>query len=190
MVYSNEVNAEYEPGEWLNERVSQYMQKIETINSKDHKPPPRHQINIGIFHKDVICNNNLVLVLKWSANNVACVKQETAEKLIERQWGITRSLTYMAGIELPTCFPAWEIIYDDLNHHSDSKIIKTVRFVLKEFYQEPWMVVDVGVPLSLDNLVSVSIDRCLDEKIEIKIAEELGKIEHVVKAEFSGTILV
>lgn len=189
MVFSNEVNGEIEEEGW-NEYVTQYKKKIETINANDHKPPPRHQINIGIFHKDVICNNNLVLVLKWSSNKVACVKQETAEKLIERQWGVTRTLTYMAGISLRTCYPIWDIIYDDINHHSDSKIIKTVRFVLKEFYQEPWMVVEVGDPSSWDNSVYVSIAACLDENIEIKIAEELGKIEHVVKAEFDVTLLL
>ena len=88
MVYSNETNGDVSEEGW-NEYVSQYMQKIETINANDHKPPPRQQINIGIFHEDVICNNNLVLVLKWSSNNVACVKQETA----------------LAGIPFPSRIP-------------------------------------------------------------------------------------
>jgi len=187
MVYSNEVYAEIENDK--GEYITKYLEKIETINARDDKPLPKHQIDMGVFHKDVICNNDLVLILKWSSNNVACVKQETAEKLIERQWGVISSLTHLDGTDISTCFPVWTVSYDELNQRSDSKIIKTVRSVLKEFYPEPWTVVDINVNSSLNNSISVSIDKCLSKDIEIKIAETLGSIEHVKKTEFLGTLL-
>lgn len=47
---------------------------------------PLKQIKSGISHNKITCNEGLELVLKPTDNSPACVKPETAEKLIERGW--------------------------------------------------------------------------------------------------------
>lgn len=45
---------------------------------------PLKQIMHGALPKDVSCNNELVLILKYSDGSPACVKPSTAPKLVER----------------------------------------------------------------------------------------------------------
>jgi len=47
--------------------------------------PPLKQIKLGISHSKITCNEGLELIFKRD-NSPACVKPETAEKLIERGW--------------------------------------------------------------------------------------------------------
>ena len=47
---------------------------------------PRLQEKTGIEPLDVLCSQGLSLIQKISNNSPACVKPETAEKLIERGW--------------------------------------------------------------------------------------------------------
>jgi endonuclease YncB( thermonuclease family) len=48
---------------------------------------PLIQIMHGIVPEAVKCNEELVLVLKYSDESPACVKSSTADKLVERGWG-------------------------------------------------------------------------------------------------------
>jgi len=50
---------------------------------------PRMQVKQGVVPSDVICNDGLELVFKNSDNSPACVKPQTAEKLIQRGWTIS-----------------------------------------------------------------------------------------------------
>ena len=47
---------------------------------------PRMQVEQGIASSDVICTEGLQLIFKSSDNSPACVKPQTAEKLIQRGW--------------------------------------------------------------------------------------------------------
>lgn len=49
--------------------------------------PPRQQITTGILSQDVVCKEGLKLIFKSKDNSPACVKPETADKLVERGWG-------------------------------------------------------------------------------------------------------
>ena len=49
-------------------------------------PPPLKQVDRGISPANVICNDNLGLILKTKDGSPACVKPETKIKLIERGW--------------------------------------------------------------------------------------------------------
>ena len=48
---------------------------------------PRSQVRSGITSTDVDCKKGFELLLKTSDGSPACVKESTAEKLIERGWG-------------------------------------------------------------------------------------------------------
>jgi hypothetical protein len=49
-------------------------------------PSPLHQFKTGTVAKDVKCNDSLFLVIKAEDGSPACVKPDTAQKLIERGW--------------------------------------------------------------------------------------------------------
>ena len=51
-----------------------------------YKAPLKQIRDNGVLPKDVKCNEGKVLFFKASDNSPACVKPETAEKLIERGW--------------------------------------------------------------------------------------------------------
>lgn len=48
---------------------------------------PLKQIMHGALPKDVSCNNDLILILKYSDGSPACVKPSTVPTLLERGWG-------------------------------------------------------------------------------------------------------
>ncbi|MDE1813569.1 MAG: hypothetical protein KGI05_02785 [Thaumarchaeota archaeon] len=48
--------------------------------------PPLEQLNYGISAENIQCSNGLILVLKSEDGSPACVKPDTAQKLIERGW--------------------------------------------------------------------------------------------------------
>jgi len=52
-------------------------------------PSPKKQLESGIASENIICKEGLELILKSSDNSPACVKPQTAEKLIERGWTTT-----------------------------------------------------------------------------------------------------
>ena len=53
--------------------------------------PPSQQIQNSVLAKDIICKEELELILKFTDNSPACVRSETAKKLIERGWSETFS---------------------------------------------------------------------------------------------------
>ncbi len=53
-------------------------------------PPPLKQIKDIIPSYDIRCNQGFALVIKTSNSFPACVKPETAKKLVERGWGILK----------------------------------------------------------------------------------------------------
>ncbi len=53
----------------------------------DSVPAPLKQLKSGIPANEIKCNQGLVLIIKTSDNSPACVKPQTAQKLINRGWG-------------------------------------------------------------------------------------------------------
>lgn len=47
---------------------------------------PQKQIKVGILPEDITCREGLELIFKSSDHSPACVKPETAEKLVKRGW--------------------------------------------------------------------------------------------------------
>jgi hypothetical protein len=75
-------------------------QKPGTLQSLHIPMSPRKQITNGVSPENVVCINNLVLIKKISDGSPACVKPQTAQKLVERGWGIM--LTSSTSVSHPT----------------------------------------------------------------------------------------
>lgn len=55
---------------------------------------PLMQFKSGISAEDVQCNQGLQIIIKVEDNSPACVTSQTAQKLIERGWGMISNLTF------------------------------------------------------------------------------------------------
>ena len=51
--------------------------------------PPLKQFKLGIKTDEIVCKDDLVITIKSSNGNPACVRQESLEKLIQRGWSKT-----------------------------------------------------------------------------------------------------
>jgi len=65
--------------------VESELSNTEKVSSLSNSP--KQQIADGVLPKDVICKEGLELIFKSTDGTPACVKPETAKKLIERGWG-------------------------------------------------------------------------------------------------------
>lgn len=63
-------------------------QKYDKVdNHQDVILPPLKQLKLGVLPDDVVCRENLVLIKRIMSDTPACVKIDTAQKLVERGWG-------------------------------------------------------------------------------------------------------
>jgi hypothetical protein len=62
--------------------------KSQTVSS------PLEQLRFGIDSHNVVCKQDLQLVIKSEDGSPACVKPDTAQKLIERGWTANSQITY------------------------------------------------------------------------------------------------
>jgi len=115
---------------------------VDSIISMQEKPTLKEQMKNAIPAHSVMCNNDFVLLLKWTSNKSACVSSQTAEKLVERNWGIYRKdvsvfsfgddpYTFFVGAPTTISFE-----YDDDNKHIETKLIKKIREKLSEHLKE------------------------------------------------------
>jgi len=51
--------------------------------------PPKKQASLGISSEDIVCESGLFKVIKLGNNSVACVKPESAPKLVSKGWAQT-----------------------------------------------------------------------------------------------------
>ena len=62
------------------------VSQIDDIHSLSPESSPLKQVANGVLPEDVLCKEDLQLVFKTTDNSPACVKSDTAEKLIQRSW--------------------------------------------------------------------------------------------------------
>ncbi len=78
--------AKSDEGNWVKEiMVNTHGVSIMTLHIPSDLPPLK-QFKLGTLAKDVKCENDLQLVVKAEDGSPACVKPDTAQKLIERGW--------------------------------------------------------------------------------------------------------
>lgn len=76
-------------------KVEPYPDSIKSLHDSDYVVTmkfisktlsPLKQVSNGVSPENIVCKEELELIFKSSDNSPACVKPETAEKLIERGW--------------------------------------------------------------------------------------------------------
>src|SRR2546426_76454 len=60
------------------------------VETKSKLNSPWAQFKSGISTNDIKCDQGFVLIIKNSDNSPACVKPQTAQKLVERGWGVLK----------------------------------------------------------------------------------------------------
>ena len=79
---------------------SNYNKQNETINTNSLGPTwvspkiesPLKQFKSGTSAKSIVCGEGLILVIKADDGSPACVKLQTAQKLVERGWGTLKTI--------------------------------------------------------------------------------------------------
>jgi len=66
--------------------VQPNISPLSSIDESKHILSPKQQVNMGIVQDEIKCKNGLELIFKSKDNSPACVKPQTAEKLIQRGW--------------------------------------------------------------------------------------------------------
>jgi hypothetical protein len=69
---------------------------------------PLKQLEHGISVRDIQCNKGFVLLIKISDNFPACVKQYTAQKLVERGWGTQGKMVWFEYLEKYCQVTPWD----------------------------------------------------------------------------------
>jgi len=123
------------------EAYEKHRDYVDSIISMQEKPPIKEQMKNLIPAYNVMCNNDFVLLLKWTSNKSACVSPQTAEKLIERNWGVYRKdvhdlgfggdpYTYFVGGGTTISFEY------DVSKYDETKLFKKIRIKLSEYLKE------------------------------------------------------
>ena len=60
--------------------------------------PPKQQVVDGVLPMEVTCKDGLELIFKYYNGNPACVKPDTAKKLLDVKWGIKYPF-YTVGVD-------------------------------------------------------------------------------------------
>ena len=76
------------PSGIIQEKKNILADQIITIVEQAPIDSLKYQISKGIEPEDIKCRNDLVLILKASTNELACIKSTSVNKLIDRSWGI------------------------------------------------------------------------------------------------------
>ena len=88
-IYIERYNSEPDYKKWFDDNYSKYNSIYHAVGLSQTSiiPSPVKQLKNNIFSENIICKDGLELIFKQN-NSPACVKQSTAEKLVERGWAL------------------------------------------------------------------------------------------------------
>ena len=129
--------------------------------------PPLKQISTGIHVKDVTCKEGLDLIFESSDNSPACVRPQTAEKLIQRGW--TNKDVIDSGSEpLIRGAPSQQVRIIDLDgNFLNNAIVNSSSFIT----------VDVANPKSTDQQYLIIFEIQNEEKILVEQISEIVTVK-------------
>jgi len=114
---------------------------------------PLNQFKSGTSAKDVKCNQDLVLVIKKSDNSPACVKPQTAQKLVERGWGVLNEQTVWFEFDQIECQTIpWNKLFENVTIATTEK-----GKVLTYFAQQGITILDAKLISPLANETPVPL---------------------------------
>src|SRR2546428_5542212 len=88
---------------------------ISDVETKSKLNSPWAQFKSGISINDIKCDQGFVLIVKNSDNSPACVKPQTAQKLVERGWGVLKEQTVWFEFDQIECQTIpWDKLFENV----------------------------------------------------------------------------
>jgi len=112
---------------------------------------PKKQVAYGVSPANVVCLDGLVLMKKLSDNSPACVKPDTAQKLVERGWGSWMVSTTWFELTPIQCHSPW----DEYWHKSplaNTTIAFTKEMVINFYFKNNGITLLEARELAFNNL--------------------------------------
>lgn len=99
---------------------------------------PREQIAYGTSLENITCPEGFVLMKKISDNSPACVKPDTAQKLIERGWGVLNEQTIVVQIKTTMFCNPWDNDLTQWYHsHNQTRMSESQGLeIIKNYYKK------------------------------------------------------
>lgn len=131
LVFSLFVGLAYaEPAILTDKQFDAYQFKIDKTIAE--KLAPAKQLDLGILQHDIICFDEKITILKLAAEFfIACVDPNTADTLVERNWGIVHKESQTEGSGGSECIIYWTVYHND--DVSSNTLIKSLRETTSKF---------------------------------------------------------
>ena len=134
---------------------------------------------------DIFCHGDKIHVLKLTGENyIACITPESAQKLVERGWGLMHRDDPHKGTAGAECANWWRIHHDGDNIPSKSSLIKTIRSTTNEFVNEFVVWDPVRFVENKDSVLIISSHGSFADLYLNQIIGNLLDVENVMDVEF------
>ena len=173
----------------LNPGNLDYDEKLECLSTPIKNMTPKQQLEKGIYHENVICQNNFKLVQKIDENVSVCVKPETLEKIIQRGWG--KEVISLYVIET---LKEEKIISKKIQDDKETEIIESIpsssKTILNFYLKDDDLNTSPnGIDtISTQNLIEATINGVLIEVSEKMIETSPGSGEFFLKINLPDTV--
>jgi len=165
------------------EFMKTYQPILERVYS-EHLSPQK-QLEIGILVRDVVCfDDGKIQILKIASfNQVSCVTTETAQKLVDRGWGLMHRTDPSVGKGGSECTNWWIIHHNGSSKPSVSKLLKMLRLTTNEFSNEYVVWSPVTMIKNEGKTITLESHGLFDHNQELMMRQNLAEIENVLKVE-------
>src|SRR2546427_923983 len=99
------------------------------------KIPPLKQIEGFVKGHDIICKHGFVHLKKFSDNSPACVKPQTAQKLVERGWGKSMVQTTWFELNPIKCHAPWDEYWFKKSPTANTTIATTPSMIINYYFK-------------------------------------------------------
>src|SRR5690242_17544672 len=106
------------------------------LDFQHHQPPLKQFKKWHIAVSDVFCKQGFVLVIKKSDNSPACVNPDTAQKLVERGWGVLKEqLIWFEVMPIQCEQPPWADVFSS----ADIKFTELTK--IKAYFKDKGIII-------------------------------------------------
>lgn len=165
------------------EFMKDYQPKLDRVQEENLSP--MKQSEIGILFNDIFCHDNKIHVLKLTGENyIACVTPESAQRLVERGWGLMHRDDPHKGTAGAECTNWWMVHHEGDNIPLKSSLIKTIRLTTDEFANEFVVWDPVRFVENKNNILVLSSHGAFADSYLNRIIGNLLDVENVMDVEF------
>ena len=137
-----------------------YSAQISGVTEYSVNPSPFKQIKNGVSGYDVKCKSGFSLIIKTSDDSPACVKPSTAQKLVERGWGVLNEQTVWFEYTPLQCQQTpWDEHWNKLYANSTfgDRIISPMSIIKTYFGDQGIIILEAKQIIPLANMTPVPL---------------------------------